>query len=102
MSECNAVTFNDQFILDLVKQDLQKWTVTPQQTAFLSSLIAVAKTEITREGVTLDMTSLDDVQTVAMYAAYLYRKRAEQENGMPRMLRYRLNNRIFAEKTAKE
>lgn len=102
MSECKTVTFNDQFILDLVKQDLQKWTVTPQQTAFLTTLIAVAKTEITREGVTLDMTSLDDVQTVAMYAAYLYRKRAEQENGMPRMLRYRLNNRIFAEKTATE
>lgn len=102
MSECNAVTFNDQFILDLVKQDLQKWTVTPQQTAFLTTLIAVAKTEITREGITIDMTSLDDIQTIAMYAAYLYRKRAEDSNGMPRMLRYRLNNRVFAEKTKAE
>ncbi|MCR5448450.1 MAG: hypothetical protein K6F23_03570 [Solobacterium sp.] len=101
MSE-TVTAFDDQFILDLLKNDIQKWTLTPQQTTYLTTLITVAKTEITREGVTLDMTSLDDVQTVAMYAAYLYRKRAEQENGMPRMLRYRLNNRIFAEKTATE
>lgn len=101
MSE-TIVTYDDQFILDLVKQDLQKWTTTAQETSFLTTLIAVAKTEITREGVTLDLTSLDDVQTVAMYAAYLYRRRAESENGMPRMLRYRLNNRIFSEKAKTE
>lgn len=101
MSE-TIVTYDDQFILDLVKQDLQKWTVTAQETSFLTTLIAVAKTEITREGITLDLTSLDDVQTVAMYAAYLYRRRAEQTNGMPRMLRYRLNNRIFSEKAKTE
>ncbi len=101
MSE-TIVTYDDQFILDLVKQDLQKWTTTAQETSFLTTLIAVAKTEITREGVTLDLTSLDDVQTVAMYAAYLYRRRAEQTNGMPRMLRYRLNNRIFSEKAKTE
>lgn len=101
MSE-TIVTYDDQFILDLVKQDLQKWTTTAQETSFLTTLIAVAKTEITREGVTLDLTSLDDVQTVAMYAAYLYRRRAEQTNGMPRMLRYRLNNRIFSEKAKAE
>lgn len=101
MSE-TATTYDDQFILDLVQQDLQKWNLTAQMTSFLTTLIEVSKTEIAREGITLDLTSLDDVQTVAMYTAYLYRRRAEQTNGMPRMLRYRLNNRIFSEKTKTE
>lgn len=101
MSE-TATTYDDQFILDLVQQDLQKWNLTAQMTSFLTTLIEVSKTEIAREGITLDPTSLDDIQTVAMYAAYLYRRRAEQTNGMPRMLRYRLNNRIFSEKTKTE
>lgn len=95
-------TYTDLEILDLLKADLQKWVLTPQMQSFLLNLITVAQTEITREGVTLDLTSLDDAQTVEMYAAYLYRRRAEQENGMPRMLRYRLNNRIFAEKAKTE
>ena len=101
MSE-STVTYDDQFILDLVQQDLQKWVLTPQLVNFLTTLISVAKTEIGREGITLDFTSVDDAQTVAMYAAYLYRRRAEETNGMPRMLRYRLNNRVFAEKTKAE
>jgi hypothetical protein len=36
---------------------------------------------------------------VVMYAAWLWRKRDNME-GMPRMLRYALNNRIFQEKMA--
>lgn len=95
-------TYTDLEILDLLKADLEKWHLTPQMQNYLSGLIIVAKTEITREGVTLDLTSFDDAQTVEMYAAYLYRRRAEQQNGMPRMLRYRLNNRILAEKAQVE
>lgn len=95
-------TYTDLEILDLLKADLQKWVLTPQMQSFLLNLITVAKTEITREGATLDLTSFDDAQTVEMYAAYLYRRRAEQQNGMPRMLRYRLNNRILAEKAQVE
>lgn len=59
----------------------------------LSHLLKTAKELITREGITLS-DSAEDVQLMIMYAAYLYRKRATQE-GMPRMLRWALNNRLF-------
>ena len=59
----------------------------------LSQLINAAKEFITKEGVNLT-ESAEDTQLVVMYAAYLYRKRATDE-GMPRMLRWALNNRLF-------
>ena len=82
--------------------DLEKLTVPESQRAFLLQLIASAQEQITREGITLDLSEADDCLTVSMYAAYLYRRRAVADNGMPRMLRYRLNNRLFAEKMRSE
>lgn len=38
-----------------------------------------------------------DAQLVVMYAAWLWRKRDTME-GMPRMVRYALNNRVFSHK----
>ena len=35
---------------------------------------------------------------VEMYAAYLYRRRREENVQMPRMLRWALNNRLFSQK----
>lgn len=55
-----------------------------------------AQKEIEREGVTLG-DDVDDSQLVVMYAAWTWRRRDSGE-GMPRMLRYALNNRIFAQK----
>lgn len=63
----------------------------------LSQYIQVAKQEIGREGITLSEEDLDDNNLVIMYAAYMWRKR-ESGEGMPRMLRYALNNRLFKEK----
>ncbi|MBO7730270.1 MAG: hypothetical protein J6S31_05355 [Lachnospiraceae bacterium] len=63
----------------------------------LSQYIQVAKQEIGREGITLSEEDLDDNNLVIMYAAYMWRKR-ESGDGMPRMLRYALNNRLFKEK----
>ena len=60
----------------------------------LGQLIAAAKDMIAREGVALT-DSIEDAQLVILYAAYLFRKRATNE-GMPRMLRWALNNRIFS------
>ena len=60
----------------------------------LEQLLIAAQSFITREGVTLT-DSVEDAQLIIMYAAYLYRKRATDE-GMPRMLRWALNNRIFS------
>ena len=66
---------------------------------YLSELIIpAAKNAIGQEGITLDMTDLNDCNIVVMYSAYLYRRRADSEAGMPRMLRFALNNRLFAEK----
>lgn len=60
---------------------------------FLFQLINAAKEFIKKEGVSLTENA-EDTQLVVMYAAYLYRKRATDE-GMPRMLRWALNNRLF-------
>ena len=60
----------------------------------LAQLIDAARAFIAREGIALT-ASAEDPQLLVMYAAYLFRKRATNE-GMPRMLRWALNNRIFS------
>lgn len=67
------------------------------QDEYLSQLIAASKQMINREGITLS-DSVEDGNLVVMYAAYLYRKRADDNPVMPRMLRYALNNRLFSAK----
>ena len=54
---------------------------------------------IEREGATLNVSTLDDAQLVVMYSAWMWRRRDTGE-GMPRMLRYALNNRVLGEKAA--
>lgn len=67
----------------------------------LTQYIGVAKKEIGREGITLSDDDLDDCNLVIMFAGWMWRKR-ESGEGMPRMLRYALNNRLFAEKMRDE
>lgn len=62
-------------------------------TEYLKSAVQL----ITKEGITLDMQSYDDSTLVVMYAAWLWRRR-DSMDGMPRMLRYLMNNRLFSEK----
>lgn len=64
---------------------------------YLQQLLEAAEQMIAREGITLT-SSAEDEQLRVMYAAYLYRKRAEDNPPMPRMLRYALNNRLFSQK----
>lgn len=64
----------------------------------LTAYLENAQKEIQREGVTLG-NEVDDDQLVIMYAAWTWRRRDSGE-GMPRMLRYALNNRVFAQKMA--
>ena len=52
---------------------------------------------ITEEGATLDVDDLKDAQLVVMYSAWTWRRRDTGE-GMPRMLRYALNNRVLGQK----
>ena len=60
----------------------------------LGVYLNAARIEMEREGVIL---TEDDLYLELMYAAWLWRKRDTGE-GMPRMLRYQLNNRVFTEK----
>lgn len=83
-------------ILQALKIDLG--ITTNAYDARLAEYITAAEREITREGITL--TDEDD-HIVTMYAAWLWRRRDTGE-GMPRMVRYALNNRVFSEKMAGE
>ena len=57
---------------------------------------------------TEDDYEIEDANLIVMYAAYLYRNRVKDSEvgyktaisatGMPRMLRYALNNRLFSQK----
>lgn len=65
----------------------------------LTQIIADAKSAIEAEGAgTLDPSADNsDAQLVIMYAQWSWTRRDSME-AMPRMLRWRLNNRIFEEK----
>lgn len=65
----------------------------------LTQLIASAKADIIAEGAgTLDPSAeIGDAQLVIMYAQWQWTRR-DSMDPMPRMLRWKLNNRIFSEK----
>lgn len=83
-------------ILSMLKTDLgiMQTTIYDER---LDQYIEAAKDSIGEEGITLDLENVKDCQLVVMYAAWMWRKRDSGE-GMPRMLRYALNNRLFSEK----
>lgn len=62
----------------------------------LTQYVNSAKSAIIREGASLS-DAVEDMQIVAMYAGWLWKKRDTGE-GMPRNLRWMLNNKIFSEK----
>lgn len=66
----------------------------------LKQILETSEKAIIAEGAsTLDKTKLEDAQLIVMYAAWIWRN-SDTGAGMPRMLRWSLNNRIFAEKAA--
>lgn len=81
--------------LSLLKIDLGISTTVYDER--LTQYLQAAEKEIRREGVTLT-TSVDDSNVVIMYAAWLWRKRDTGE-GMPKMLRWQINNRLFEGET---
>lgn len=62
----------------------------------LGQYLTSAKKAIEIEGITLT-SNIDDCDLVVRYAAWLWRKRASGE-GIPRSLRWAMNNRLFSEK----
>lgn len=88
-------------LLKMLKTDLGILTTTLYDERLLQYL-EYAQAAIIREGAaTLDTSDLEDAQLVVTYAAWLFRRRDAME-GMPRMLRYALNNRVFSEKARDE
>ena len=83
------MTINDK--LRALKIDLQL-TSTGYDERLTHYLESAAK-EIKREGYTLK-DSIDDDTLQIMYAAWMWRRR-ESGEGMPRMIRWQLNNRLF-------
>lgn len=82
--------------LNLLKIDLGIMTTWAYDTR-LTEVLNAAKGMIEREGVIVDLKNAEDMQLLVMYAAWLWRRRDAGE-GMPRMLRYTLNNRLFSQK----
>lgn len=82
--------------LTMLKADLDLLTTTAEREDYLSQLLGVAAERIRNEGIRLT-DSVSDGQLAVMYAAWLYRKRNAGE-GMPRMIRYALNNRAIQER----
>lgn len=92
----------DADILTVLRSDLGELYPSEQRLAYLTQAVNAAKEFIAREGIALT-ESVEDGQLVEMYAAYLVRKRASSggdsvAGAMPRMLRWALNNRLFAQK----
>lgn len=84
-------------LLKLLKLNLSM--ITTVYDDYLAHLLLTSRELISREGISLQDTT-EDNELIVMYAAYLYRKRAEDNPPMPRMLRWALNNRLFSEKVS--
>lgn len=82
----------DAEILNALKVDLG--ITATEYDARLTQYINNAKKAITDEGVTLDLNNIEHVQLVVMFAGWQWRRRDTGE-GMPRMVRYQLNNLII-------
>lgn len=83
---------NDATMLQMLKIDLG--ISTDKYDTRLSQYLTASVQEIAREGIHLSASSIDDANVIIQYAAWLWRKRDTGE-GMPRMLRWQLNNRLF-------
>lgn len=89
-------------ILNNVKLNIDRTNLDNARLAQLSSMFDQAKEYCTREGVTFADSSgatytIEEGGILEMYTAWLFRGRASNE-GMPRHLRWALNNYIFAQR----
>ena len=82
-------------LVEMLKVDLGITTTAYDER--LAAYIDSAREEIIRQGAVLSDSSVSDAQLVVMYAAWMWRRR-DTGDGMPRMIRYALNNKIFAGK----
>ena len=86
----------DSELLTMLKTDLGI-TTTAYDSRLEQVLNAASSAVVAAGAATLDTAQLSDAQLVVMYAAWLWRRRDDM-SGMPRMLQWALNNRVFGEK----
>lgn len=87
---------NEELLLQALRADLGVSSMAFSDR--LLSRIRTAQQRIAEEGITLQDTEAD-CDLVVMYAAWLWRSRVTGD-GMPRMLRYALNNRLLSQKAS--
>lgn len=81
-------------LLSMLKVDLGITTTAYDER--LGQYLESAEAQIVNEGAVnfAPLTSISDAQLTVQYAAWMWRKRDTME-GMPRMVRYALNNRVI-------
>ena len=86
-------------VFEIVKHDLGELNPSAGRTNYLMTIMSAGINLMSDEGVNFDLENLDseDCELIVMYTHYLVTKRDTSE-GMPRMLRWALNNRILKEK----
>lgn len=91
---------NTETQLALLKVDVGLMHPTKEQEQLLNSKLSAAKARIERRGIRLKDEDPDCNDLVVMYAAWLYRKRAQSsdETEMPRMLKQALNDVLVSQK----
>ncbi len=82
-------------MLDMLRTDLG--ITTNKYDVRLYQYIEGAEGLIKEEGINLDLDNIKDQQLVVSYAAWMWRRRDSME-GMPRMLRWQMNNRLMSQK----
>lgn len=82
-------------MIDMLKIDLG--ITTNYYDVRLMQYLDTAEKMIRTEGININDTDAQDMQLIVSYAAWMWRKRDNME-GMPRMLRYQLNNRLMSQK----
>lgn len=85
----------DEILIRILKLDLG--ILHDKHDELLTQLILTAKQNIASEGIILDETESSQ-SLVRMYAAWMYRQRANPDNKMPRMIRASLNNKLVGQK----
>ena len=84
---------NTDQMLAMLKVDLG--ITTDRYNDRLAQYLESASAEIEREGVALaSSSSISDANLVVQYAAWMWRRRDTGE-GIPRMIRWQINNRLF-------
>ena len=82
--------------LVILKKDLQM--ITAANDYLLEALLDLSADAIKREGIVLEENDIQCDMAVVQYAAWLFRKRGAEDAGMPRYLRWQLNNLLFSQK----